>query len=96
MGGNGENVGCGVAEGSRVAVEVAVGIAVSIACVGCALITGRKPLQDVKIIAIRDSGIIALLKIFTFPFPFWFAARPCPLNPLSFWRKRQIWGIAFR
>lgn len=84
VGCNGENVGCGVAEGSSVAVEVAVGIAVcvsaiavpaiaravSIACVGCVLITGGKLLQDVKIIVIRNSEIIALLKIFTFPLPF--------------------------
>jgi hypothetical protein len=78
--GNGENVGCGVAEGNSMAVEVAVCVsaiavltmarAVSIACVGCVLITGRKPLQDVKIIVIRNSEIIALPKIFTFPLPF--------------------------
>lgn len=84
VGGTGENVGCGVVEGSSVAVEVAVGIAVcvsaiavltiakavSIACVGCVLITGRKLLQDVKMIVIRNSEIIALLKIFTFPYLF--------------------------
>ena len=83
VGGNGEKVGSGVAEGISVAVEVAVGKAVcvsaiavftkakavSITCVGCVWNTGAEPLQDANITATRNNGIIVLLMIFTFPLP---------------------------
>ena len=98
VGGNGENVGSGVAEGSRVAVGVAVGNAVcvsaiavptmaravSIACVGCVLSVGRKLLQEVNITTVRSNEVIALLVIFIFPVPFMF----CDETPNG-WRLRS-------